>query len=268
LNVTHTHQSVPASIAGQVAGACTLLSYHLGDTLRAIHLFGSAADGGLKPCSDIDLLVTTNSPLSTGVRRALMQDLLTISAWPATHDIIRALEITIVVHDAVVPWQYPAWRELQFGEWLRTELESGHHQQACVDHDLAILLTQARQHSVCLAGPPAAALFDPIPEADLRRAYSDTLAQWNEAADWQGEERNIVLALARIWFSISTNTIAPKHIAAQWALERLPPEHEPVLATALASYLGQAKDDLADRSVQMARFVHYVKSVIEQSQPY
>ena len=267
MNVTHTHQSVPASIAGQVAGTCTLLSHHLGDTLRAIHLFGSAIDGGLKPCSDIDLLVTTNAPLSTGVRRALMQDLLKISAWPATHDIIRALEITIVVHDAVVPWQYPARRELQFGEWLRAELENGHHQGACLDHDLAILLTQARQHSVCLAGTPAATLFDPIPEKDMRRAYSDTLAQRNEAADWQGDERNIVLALARIWFSLSTNTIAPKHIAAQWALERLPPEHKPVLETAQASYLGQTEDDLADRSMQMAGFVHYVRSAIEQSQP-
>ncbi|GEM_PF-6550602 len=47
------------------------------------------------------------------------------------------------------------------------------------------------------------------------------------AADWQGDERNVVLALARIWFSAATGTIAPKDVAANWALERLPQEHRP-----------------------------------------
>ncbi|WP_174219961.1 nucleotidyltransferase domain-containing protein, partial [Escherichia coli] len=31
---------------------------HLESTLLAVHLYGSAVDGGLKPYSDIDLLVT------------------------------------------------------------------------------------------------------------------------------------------------------------------------------------------------------------------
>ena len=35
-----------------------MLERHLGGTLLAIHLFSSALDGGLKPHSDIDLLVT------------------------------------------------------------------------------------------------------------------------------------------------------------------------------------------------------------------
>ena len=96
------------------------------------------------------------------------------------------------------------------------------------------------------------------------RALSDTTAQWNEESDWQGDERNVVLALARIWFSVSTGEIAPKDIAASWALEHLPDEYRPVLAVAQAAYLGTARDDLAERAKQVTSFVCYTKAMIER----
>lgn len=80
LSSTRANGSVPAEVAGQVASACALLSHHLGDSLQAIHLFGSAVDGGLKPPSDIDLLVTVSKALTEQVRRDLMMDLQAISA--------------------------------------------------------------------------------------------------------------------------------------------------------------------------------------------
>ena len=46
----------------QISNALTLLHHHLGDNLLAVHLFGSAVSGGLKPASDIDLLVTVRTP--------------------------------------------------------------------------------------------------------------------------------------------------------------------------------------------------------------
>jgi predicted nucleotidyltransferase len=49
--------SVPTEITEQVSQACTVIERHLASTLQAIHLYGSALDGGLKPYSDIDLLV-------------------------------------------------------------------------------------------------------------------------------------------------------------------------------------------------------------------
>ncbi|WP_244132893.1 hypothetical protein [Burkholderia metallica] len=52
--------SIPDEIAAQVAMACHTIERHLGATLKAIHLFGSALDGGLKPRSDIDLLATVS----------------------------------------------------------------------------------------------------------------------------------------------------------------------------------------------------------------
>ena len=40
--------SAPSEITAQLSGACAALERHLGETLLAIHLFGSAIDGGLR----------------------------------------------------------------------------------------------------------------------------------------------------------------------------------------------------------------------------
>jgi streptomycin 3"-adenylyltransferase len=253
----------PSSIAEQLAKACSVLERNLTNTLQAIHLYGSAADGGLKPASDLDLLVTVSTPLPEPVRLALMNDLLSISAPPGGP--VRALEVTVVVQAEVLPWRYPPQRELQFGEWLREDLQAGKVEPAQPDPDLTILLSKARQHSVCLLGPAASAWFAPIPKEDLARAFADTLAQWNSPADWQGDELTVVLALARIWYSVVTGAIAPKDVAATWVLARLPHDHRAVLSHARDAYLGKVKDNLADRIDQVTAFVHYSKAQIERS---
>ena len=255
--------SLPVEIAAQLSHARAVLERSLAGTLEAIHVFGSAVDGGLKPSSDIDLMVTVSAPLPPAARHTLMRDLLSVSGRPGADESRRPLEVMVVVRDEVVPWRYPPLRELQFGEWLREELQAEIVEPATVDHDLAILLTKARQHSVSLVGPSAADLFDSVPKADFSQSLLDTVAQWNEESDWRGDERNVVLALARIWFSASTGEIAPKDIAAAWAIERLPDEHQPVLASAHAAYLGSAGDDLAYRPDEVAAFVRYAKAMIE-----
>ena len=55
--------TVPAEISVQLSQALNVIEHHLGSTLLAVHLYGSALDGGLKPCSDIDLLVTVTAQL-------------------------------------------------------------------------------------------------------------------------------------------------------------------------------------------------------------
>lgn len=72
--------SIPPSIQCQTEAACRLITRVTGDTLRAIHLYGSAVAGGLKPNSDIDLLVTICQPLTETQRATLMQELLALSS--------------------------------------------------------------------------------------------------------------------------------------------------------------------------------------------
>ncbi|EOX8043852.1 ANT(3'') family aminoglycoside nucleotidyltransferase, partial [Proteus mirabilis] len=42
--------AVPAEISVQLSQALNVIEHHLGSTLLAVHLYGSALDGGLKPC--------------------------------------------------------------------------------------------------------------------------------------------------------------------------------------------------------------------------
>ncbi|HCM9255780.1 TPA: DUF4111 domain-containing protein [Enterobacter cloacae subsp. dissolvens] len=246
----------------QIQTACALIESILGRELMAIHLYGSAMDGGLKPLSDIDLLVTVRSPLRDEQRHTLMQKLLAISAWPGTSEIYRALEVTVVVWSQIVPWQFPPMRELQFGEWLRDEIANGEYEPAQPDPDLAILLTKARQNSLPLRGEAASTLFEAVPERDLQHTFRQTLALWNRADDLLGDERHILLTLARIGYSVETGQIASKDEAAAWLLPQLPEAHAKLLAEARAEYLGLVTVDWAEKMPQIEAFVRDVKKTI------
>jgi streptomycin 3"-adenylyltransferase len=256
--------SIPPEITEQVSQACAVIARHLGSALQAIHLYGSALDGGLKPYSDIDLLVAVNAPLDEPVRCALSLDLLAVSAPPGKDSALRALEVTVVEHREVVPWRYPARRELQFGEWLRQDLFAGVFEPAVLDIDLAILLAKVRQHSIALVGAEAEKLFEPVPEDDFFRALAATLKQWNSPADWEGDARNVILTVARIWYSAATGQIVPKDVAADWVLARLPIEYQPVVREAQQAYLGQRVDSLATSSAQTAAFIFFAKSAMAE----
>lgn len=256
--------TIPTTLTEQLFQARAELERHLSETILAIHLFGSAIEGGLKPFSDIDLLVTVNDTPTEAVRRALMKGLLAVSRPPGEDVSLRPLEVTVLAHSQVVPWRYPPRRELQFGEWLRRDLQSDLFEQPTLDHDLAILLTNIRQHSVSLKGPEAKTFFDPVPRADLVRSLQDTVAQWNEPDDWAGDERNIVLALARCWYTASTGEIASKDTAADWLLDKEQGSNRTLLSKARAAYLGEAKDDLACYPAEVAAFVIHARRSVEQ----
>ncbi|MBD9534488.1 DUF4111 domain-containing protein [Stenotrophomonas sp. STM01] len=251
------HDSPIPSINPQLAAVHRVVEHHLGDTIMAVHLFGSALLGGLKPSSDVDLLVTVAVAPDERVRNALLVDLLTVSAPPSVDAVLRPLELTVVAYDGVVPWRHPARRELQFGEWLRSDIVAGRFEAPVLDHDLAILLRQVQAHGVALFGPSPDALFEPVPDADISRALQDTVAQWQVPEDWAGDERNIVLALARIWYTTITGRIAAKDDAADWLLPLLDERYQHVLAAARAAYLGHAPDTLSGQPDAVADFIRY-----------
>ncbi|HAP28113.1 MAG TPA: ANT(3'') family aminoglycoside nucleotidyltransferase [Achromobacter sp.] len=258
------NQAPPIAIAPQVDDARRVIKRHLGTGLAAIHLFGSAVDGGLQPESDIDLLVTATEPPDESTLRALAMELLTVSAPPGQSPSLRALEVTVMTRQHVVPWRHPARRELQFGEWLREDLLAGIVEPPMLDHDLAIVLTKVLGNSIPIVGPSADQLFEAVPRPDLTRALLDTVAQWNQPEDWAGDERNIILALARIWYTAVTAEIASKSDAATWLLARIEPVYRPVLSHARAIYLGQAQDDLAQQhAVETEAFIIHARRAIE-----
>ncbi|MFK6421978.1 ANT(3'') family aminoglycoside nucleotidyltransferase, partial [Acinetobacter baumannii] len=67
--------------------------------------------------------VTLKMPAFEWVHVQLHQQKGMISLSPPT--ICNSAEVTIVVHDDIIPWRYPAKRELQFGEWQRNDILAG-----------------------------------------------------------------------------------------------------------------------------------------------
>lgn len=210
----------------------------LGESLFAIYLYGSAVDGGLAPESDLDVLVVVSQAMILPQRQQLAETLLQIS-HPAVGTAQRALEVTIVRKDHILSGSYPLSYELQFGEWLRDELSQGDILGEHADPDLSILLKKAQMHHQTLFGPDLNSWSVMIPDQQLWQAMADTypsiVAHWDEDAD----ERNQILALCRIYFSLVTNEIAPKDQAAQWVIAQLQPQHQPVLQRMVQEYKGE-----------------------------
>lgn len=90
-----------------------------------LYLTGSSCDGGLRPGSDLDILLITRAPLQVRDRRMLIEHLLRYSGSGATRQPGRPIELTSLVLDDIKPWRYPAMRDFLYGEWLRADYEAG-----------------------------------------------------------------------------------------------------------------------------------------------
>jgi streptomycin 3"-adenylyltransferase len=208
----------------------------LGDTVLGIYLHGSATLGGLRPHSDVDVLVVVRETMSHAQRRALLDELMDLSGGDS-----RPVELIVVVQDAVRPWRYPPTCEFLYGEWLRGDYERGLVPAPEPSPDLAPLLTMVLLGDAPLYGPPPAHLLDPVPHDDLRRAIVSGVP--GLMGELESDTRNVLLTLARVWTTLATGRIRSKDAAADWAIERLPAVHRPVLAHARAVYLGEEGEE-------------------------
>lgn len=204
------------------------------------YLHGSAVLGGLRPTSDVDVLVVSRRRTKAGERRAIVERLLDISGRRARLGPARPIELSIVVASDVRPWRYPPRLEFLYGEWLRDEVERGMTPEPTLSPDLAPLITMVLAGNRPLCGPPPADVLDPVPSDDLVRAIVAGLP--GLLGDLEPDTRNVVLTLAQIWTTVVTGEIRSKDAAADWVLARLPEEHRPMLARARAMYVGEAEE--------------------------
>ncbi|WP_435887376.1 aminoglycoside adenylyltransferase family protein [Streptomyces antimycoticus] len=204
----------------------------LGGDLIGAYLHGSSVLGGLRPASDVDVLLVSRRSMDERERRALLGGLLGISG---SRNEARPVELTVVVQSEVQPWRYPPTCEFLYGEWLRAEYEAGKVPRPEPMPDLALLITMALTGDYPLAGPRPTQVLDPVPHSDLVRANVAGIPDLLDNLD--GDTRNVLLTFARIWTTLTTGQIRPKDAAADWALAQLPPEHRPVLEHARQLYL-------------------------------
>lgn len=249
------------SIPPQAGEATALLHARFGGALAAVYLYGSFVAGGLRPASDLDLLAVLRRPITDEERTWLLSDLLARSSPPGD-PVRRALELTCVVLDGIQPWRHPAVRELQFGEWLRADLEAGRMPGREPDPDLALLLAQARSHGIALLGPPPAALLPAIPAADIRAAVHALLP--GLAARLEGEEQHALLTLARMWVTLHDGRIVPKDVAADLVAPQLPVELAPALLHARDAYRGMVADDWRGWTGAVQRCAAHMSGVLSR----
>lgn len=232
----------------------------LADSVIAVYLFGSAVQGGLRPSSDLDVMVVTTRRTTQSERQALVEGLLRLSRRP------RHLEVTIVVESDVRPWRYPPRTDFQYGDWWRHEFESGQLQPwKETNPDLASLIRMVLIADTPLQGPRPSEVFDPVPRSDYIAALVDGIPDL--LRDLESDTRNVVLTLARIWSGVTTDEIPSKDAAADWALPRLPQRHRGVLEEARSIYLGARQQESKDVVHRARLYAEYVLEEIRQHVP-
>ena len=206
------------------------------DVIVGIYLYGSAIAGGLRPDSDLDLAVLTVRRLTDREKVALIAAIRPLSRRSLRPHDWRPLEVTVLARPRVQPWRYPPSFEVQYGEWL-TDAELGEQVRgtATASPDLAVVIAMLRESSHAYLGPPAEDVLDPVPRDDLIRATLDAMPTL--VADLDGDTRNVLLTLARMWTTVATGAIQSKDHAAEWAGERLPPGGRALLDRARLLYL-------------------------------
>lgn len=248
------------SVPPEAEQALALIQQQFGGSLVAVYLHGSAVAGGLRRDSDVDLLVVVDRPLTPSDSARLVAELMRISKHPRKGSATRPLEVIIVLRANLTASIYPARTEFMYGEWLRDAFEAGEVPMPASDPDLTLVLAQARQRAHALIGPGPDELLPAIPQADIRRAIGDALPAL--LADLEGDERNVLLTLARMWRTLATGEFVSKDAAAEWAEARMPAEQAAVLADAREGYLGTGNDDWQARQQEARRAAGYLHQCV------
>ncbi len=262
----------PYPILHMEALLTSVLSYlddHRPGDLVGVYLYGSAATSGLRPDSDVDLLVLTRRSLSESERTSLVSVLLSVSGWrghaarfPEVAD-RRPLELTSLVVADVDPLPQTPRRDFQFGEWLRAELLDGQMPPAVIDPDVVVLLATAQSAHRVLLGQPLEDLVAPVPPELLRNAQLALLPELLD--DPAGEERFFLLTLARMLVTIETGHIVPKDVAAQRVAPRLTGQDRALLELAGQDYLGLAQVDWGDHYEHVVALVSTLVGLIREA---
>ena len=72
------------------------------------------------------------------------------------------------------------------------------------------------------------------------------------------------LTLSRMWFTLETEDICPKDIAAEWVIPKLPNQFLPLMELAVKGYRGEYVDKWDELENEVLLFVNYLKDKLEQ----
>ncbi|MDE5696946.1 MAG: DUF4111 domain-containing protein [Lachnospiraceae bacterium] len=245
----------------QVLQIISITSELFRNQIVGMYLYGSYVLGGLRSNSDIDILVITKEKMSDNVREELTNQLLLCSGTVGCNE-KRPLEVTIIDQENIILGKVAPKCDYMYGEWLREEIEAGKIPQPCYDDDIIILLWQARAHNVLLQGKSADTVIPPVSRSEVRKAIQNSLP--GLISNIKGDERNVILTLSRMWFTLETGDICPKDIAAEWVIPKLPDQFIPLVELAVKGYRGEYADEWNELENKTFSFVIYLQNKLEQ----
>ncbi len=230
--MTYSHE-----MEQQLKESLELLKIIFGPDLLGVYLFGSSLVGGLQKYSDIDLFVVTNRVTTAEEKTKLIANLLHISGIYMKSSKL-PIEMTIVERAMINPWRYPPHFDFQYGDWLRQSFEKGIIEPWLTYEmpDLALIVTQVLLKHQTLWGLEPAQLLAHVPYHDFMKAMLHDLNRLG--SDLGTDTRNVLLTYARIWSTLATNEIRSKPAAADWVVNHLPKEYQPVMKRAKAICIG------------------------------
>jgi predicted nucleotidyltransferase len=246
--------------AEQVTAVIESVIQVLGDGVVAVYRYGSAVLGGLRRFSDLDFLVIIDHPTTDDQRRRLVAEIMSVSGGRGTRVAGRPVEVTVVLQEMVERWQPDQEREFQYGEWLREEYENGWVPCPQPDPDMAPLIATVLTASVPLVGPPAEEVIGPVPYDRLVASMREAVPSLLE--DLEADTANVLLALARMWYTKDSGVIVNKEEAAIWAIQRLPAELRTPLEHARAIYTGETSASFDRSRVDAWSTARYLSSII------
>lgn len=218
----------------------------LGHSLVGMYLTGSLALGNLTAGSDVDVVVATQGELAAE----------TLAALRAMHQRLYAtgMRWSDQLEVDYIPLAALRRHDPARAEYPHLTRGPGQHLQVITHYaDSVVHRVILRERGIVLAGPPPAALIDPITPDALRGAQVEFLRFWwapmageGAAADFlrpSGHQSLAVLTMCRILYTLRTGAIISKSAAARWGLATLDPRWSGLIERADAWRADHPPDD-------------------------
>ena len=218
----------------------TIFTHILKDKLTGIYLHGSLAFNCFTwETGDIDFLAVVNAALTHAEKTAIIKSLLELNKQAPP----KGIEMSIVTEEACRNFAYPTPFLLHFSNAhisaCEKDTDAFCHTMSGTDKDLAAHFAVTRSVGIALCGKSIPELFAHVP----KEYYLDSIKQDIENAETEITETPVytVLNLCRTLAYIRENLILSKKQGGEWALQKLPSEYRPIVASALHEYSAQEK---------------------------
>lgn len=229
----------------------------LKNNLVGIYLHGSIVFNCFNPeSSDLDFIVVVNEQLDAKTKTSLIKTLLTINNVPK-----KGFEMSVVLKKYCLNFEYPTPYELHFSG--DSNLENLVTHDFKTDPDLAAHFTIIKAYGQVLWGQPILEVFGEIKkEYYVSSIYNDIVNAKEEVIK---QPTYIILNLCRVLAYLKDDQILSKAQGGLWGLENLKGEYQPILESAMNSYLKNIEPKIAaEAKIEFAEYMlSHIKDYLE-----